>query len=101
MEYIKVNLPATESDFIGGYGERVFELVDEETKTAYDHDETGTSYTGILDNDSFYYIGLEHGAIIPFEMRGDHRPVVPYSWLNEHYKINKEFFKGTPQYDYL
>lgn len=101
MEYIKVNLPATESDFIGGYGESVFVLVDEETKTAYDHDETGGSYTGILDNDSFYYIGLEHGAVIPFEMRGENKPVVFYSWLTEHYEINKEFFKDTPQYNTL
>ena len=66
-----------------------------------DSDENGTSYTGILDNDSYYYIGLNHGAIIPFEMRGQYKPVVPYSWLTEHYEINKDFFKDTPQNNYL
>ena len=99
--FIKVNLPISEQDYNDAAGEGVWVIVSAEVKAAHDNDETGTSYTGILDNDSFDYIGLEHGAIIPFEMRGDHRPVVPYSWLTEHYKINKEFFKGTPQYDYL
>lgn len=92
MEYIKVNLPATEHDYITGSGEGVFVLVSGEVKAAYDSDESGTSYTGILDNDSYYYIGLKHGAVIPFEMRGEFRPVVSFGWLSERYKINHEFF---------
>lgn len=93
--YIKVNLPATESDYISGYGESVFVLVDEKTKAAHDADQSGGSYKGILDNDSYYYKGLYHGAIIPFEMRGENKPVVPYSWLIEHYERSKEFFNDT------
>ena len=101
MEYIKVNLPISEQDYNDGAGEGVWFIVSADVKAAHDRNETGTIYNGTLDNDSFYYIGLEHGAVIPFEMRGEFRPVVPYSWLIEHYEINKEFFKGTPQYDYL
>lgn len=101
IDYIKVNLPATYGDYMAGYGESVFVIVSANTKKAHDSDETGTSYTGILDNDSYYYIGLNHGAIVPLEMRGDHRPVVPYSWLTEHYEVNKEFFINTPQFDEL
>ena len=92
MEHIKVNLPSTEHDYIAGNGEGVFVLVSDEVKAAHDADESGTSYTGILDNDSYYYIGLEHGAVIPFEMRGELRPVVPFGWLSERYEINHGFF---------
>ena len=97
MAFIKVNLPATEGDYISGNGEGVFMIVSDEVKRAHDTDEVGTSYTGILDNDSYYYIGLEHGETLPIEMRGDKRPVVPYQWLKEHYEINKAFFEGTPE----
>lgn len=101
MEHIKVNLPATEADYIRGNGEGVFVLVGKEAKAAYDKDDTSGIYNGILDNDSFYYKGLEHGAIIPFEMRGEYRPIVPFSWLIEHYEINKKFFEGTPEENYI
>ena len=101
IDYIKVNLPATYGDYMAGYGESVFVIVSANVKKAYDADENGTSYTGILDNDSYYYIGLNHGAIIPFEMRGENKPVVPYSWLTEHHELNKAFFKDTPQNNYL
>jgi len=85
MEHIKVNLPKSEEGYKEGSGEGCFVLVDEDAKRAYDTDEAGTEYTGILDNDSCYYPKLRHGETIPFEMRGDKRPVVPYSWLIEHY----------------
>lgn len=92
MNHIKVNLPSTEQDYISGNGEGVFVIVSDEVKAAHDSDENGSSYTGILDNDSLYYIGLDHGTTVPFEMRGEFRPVVPFSWLTEHYEINHGFF---------
>lgn len=85
LEHIKVNLPASEDDYLNGYGEGVFMLVTPEIKAAYDADESGTKYTGILDNDSMNYPSLKHGALIPFEMRGDKRPVVSLNWLVDHY----------------
>lgn len=85
MEYIKVNLPRSEQGYIDGNGEGVFVIVDAETKKAYDTDESGTEYSGVLDNDSCYYPGLEHGTIITFEMRGENRPVVSFKWLVENY----------------
>ena len=90
MEYIKANLPATEEEYQAGNGEGVFVLVDERTKKAHDTNATGGSYEGVLDNDSFTYKGLEHGAKIPLEMRGEYRPVIPLKWLEEHYKKAEE-----------
>lgn len=85
MEHIKVNLPANEEAYINGNGEGVYVLVDPEVKKAYDTDEAGTVYSGILDNDSIYYPGLKHGEQIPLEMRGQNRPVTPLNWLVERY----------------
>ncbi len=85
--FIKVNLPATEQMYKEGWGEGCFFMVDDETKAAYDRDEqpTGKQYMGTLDNDSLYYPTLKHGERLPIEMRGDKRPVVPYSYLLQHY----------------
>ena len=74
-EHIKVNLPLTEQDYLSGNGEGVWMLVDRETKMAHDIDAVGGRYVGILDNDSVYYPGLNAGAEIIFEMRGEFRPV--------------------------
>lgn len=80
-EYIKVNLPGSQESYTTGNGEGVWVLVSEQVKAAYDRDAEGGYYFGILDNDSCYWPGLNHGAAIPFEMRGKNRPVVPYEWL--------------------
>ena len=74
-ESIKINLPQTEEDYLAGNGEGVWMLVDSETKKAYDEDAKGGRYVGILDNDSLYFPNLVHGKLIPFEMRGQDRPV--------------------------
>lgn len=74
-EYIKVNLPLTEQDFLSGNGEGVWMRVGRRTKQAYDADAVGGRYVGLLDNDSVYYPGLNAGAEIIFEMRGEFRPV--------------------------
>jgi len=84
-EYIKVNLPARAEDEQLSAGEGCFVLVTPEVKKAYDEDESGTNYTGVLDNDSLYFPGLMHGTIIPFEMQGEKRPIVKFNWLLEHY----------------
>jgi len=88
MKYIKINIPENEESYNSGNGEGVWVLVDAKAKKAYHTDEEGTSYSGILDNDSIFYSGLVAGVIIPFEMRGDKRPVVPFKWLTENYKKN-------------
>lgn len=80
-EYIKVNLPGSKADYLTGNGEGVWVLVNEHVKRAHDQDAEGGFYFGILDNDSCYWPGLNHGAAIPFEMRGTNRPVAPYEWL--------------------
>lgn len=80
-EHIKVNLPDSKDSYTTGNGEGVWVLVDEQVKAAYDQDAEGCFCFGILDNDSCYWPGLNHGAAIPFEMRGKNRPVVPYEWL--------------------
>ena len=84
-EYIKINLPASAENEKFGGGEGCFCLVTPEVKKAYDEDESGTKYAGILDNDSLYYPGLIHGTLLEFEMRGEKRPVVSFDWLVDHY----------------
>lgn len=85
MDYIKVNLPSTQNGYEEGYGEGIWCLADHDAKIAYDTDEAGTKYTAILDNDSVYYPGLKHGVVVPIEMRGTYRPIVPLDWLEKHY----------------
>lgn len=53
--------------------------VDESTRAAYDRDAIGQGYHGILANDSLYYPELKCGDLIPFEMRGEKRPVADFS----------------------
>ena len=90
-EYIKVNLPLTEQDYLAGNGEGVWVLVDPKTKQAHDTDATGGGYVGILDNDSCYYPGLNAGQLIPFELRGSYRPVANfYSFLSKLPRLTPE-----------
>lgn len=85
-EYIKVNFPLAADDFAAGNGEGMWVLVDKATKAAHDADETGGVYTGILDNDSIYYPGLNSGAVVQFEMRGENRPVAIFEGFLENLK---------------
>lgn len=89
MQHIKVNIPQSQEAYIEGNGEGVFVLVEDDVKRAYDTDENGTNYQGILDNTSVYYKDLTHGTTIPFEMRGEFRPVVPIEWLKANYELNE------------
>ncbi|MCI9505754.1 MAG: hypothetical protein HFF62_04070 [Oscillospiraceae bacterium] len=90
-EYIKVNLPLTEQDYANGNGEGVWVLVDPETKKANDEDVAGGLYVGILSNDSCYYPGLNCGELLPFEMRGEHRPVADFhGFLSKLTKLTPE-----------
>lgn len=79
--YIKINVPTTEEEYLSGNGEGMWALADEKTKRAYDEDAASGEYEVILDNNSFFWDGLEHGQLVPIEMRGEARPVVPYNWL--------------------
>ncbi|RKI66759.1 hypothetical protein D7V91_11700 [bacterium 1xD42-67] len=80
-EYIKINFPLNETDYLMGNGEGMWLKVDPTTKAAYDADASGGHYVGILDNDSVYFPGLNHGECIPFEMRGVYRPVADFPGL--------------------
>lgn len=82
---IKANIPADRTEYENGNGEGVFVIIDGEALEAYESDATGGGYTGILDNDSFNYSDLTHGAIVPLEMRGANRPVIPLEWLKSNF----------------
>lgn len=85
--YIKTNIPSNEEDYRQGNGEGCFFLVDDKTMAAYEKDEekSGKAYFGILDSVPFSYGGLQPGMRLPLEMRGENRPVVPLSYLREHF----------------
>ena len=94
-EYIKVNLPPAAELEEHSAGEGVFVMVTPAAKAAYDADEKGTKYEGILANDSLYFPGLEQGTQIPILMQGEKRPIVPYNWLFDHYgKPAPEWYGG-------
>ncbi len=84
-EHIKANLPASADEYESGNGEGVWLLVTKAAKAAHDADETGKKYEGVLDNDSWNDPDLIHGTVLPFELRGTSRPVVPFDWLQENY----------------
>ena len=66
----------TEHIMLAGNGEGVWVLVDPETKKAHDTD---------------VYPGLNHGELLPFEMRGECRPVADFhSFLSELTKLTPE-----------
>lgn len=89
--YIQINLPLTEEDYRCGNGEGVWVKVDPATRRAYDADTIRPEYFGILDNDSFYYPGLGPGEMIPFEMRGECRPVADFPhFLSQLTKLTPE-----------
>lgn len=92
MNHIKVNFPESAEKYEAGNGEGMWVVVDNETKAAHDSNAEGGQYWGILDNDSFYWRGLIHGARVPFEMRGEFRPVCPFEWLEDNYEVNAEYF---------
>ena len=80
-DHIRVNLPETHEDEATGNGEGCWALVSHEVKAAYDSNETGGDYFGILDNDSIYYPGIDHGAIILFTLRGTGRAIASRAYL--------------------
>lgn len=90
--HIKVNLPYDQLGYESGNGEGVWVLVDFATKAAHDRNEvTGEPcYHGTLDNDSVYYLTLKCGEEIYFEMRGENRPVVPLSFLENYNRISTQ-----------
>lgn len=79
---IKVNLPADAESYERGNGEGCWAVINGDAVMAYEDDGLG-SYTATLENDSIYYPGLGVGDVVPIEMRGEYRPVVPYGWLQE------------------
>jgi hypothetical protein len=80
---IEVNIPYTEAMYRSGHGERVWLEVDRETAKAYDNDETGVGYFGIMRNNSRYFPELRFLDVVPFEMRGRSSPVVEWSFLKD------------------
>ena len=100
LHHIKGNLTYDSNSYASGNGEGCFFLVEDDVKAAYDNDDEHGVYWGVLDNDSLYFIGLEHGERLPLEMRGKCRPVVPFGYLRDRYELNPEWFgesADTPQ----
>ena len=81
LSYIKANLPGSPEAYESGNGEGCFFLVPPEVRKAYDNDEAGTIYEGVIDNESIYFPGILPGDLLPLEMRGKNRPVVSYDYL--------------------
>lgn len=86
-ELIKANLTYSEESYEVGCGEGCWFFVTPEGKRAYDDDSEDWTGLGVLQNDSFYYEGLHVGEVLPLESRGRNRPVVPYRYLAERFRL--------------
>lgn len=86
MERLRAFIPLTEKEYKKGYGEGCYFIVSAEVKAAYDKEETGTTYKGILDTDSMHYPELKQGQELPLEMRGIDSPIVPYKAIKKQRK---------------
>ena len=95
MQYIKVNFPRNNENYISGNGEGMWVIVDDETEKKYSDNEKGTLCFGTLDNDSTYYPELKAGTKVTFELRGENRPVAVIDGFLEQYKaISDEEFEN-------
>lgn len=83
LHSIKVNLPETEDHYQHGSGEGCWALIDDEAFEAYNNNETSGTFFAILNNDSLEYPRFTAGTRILCEFRGEKRPVVPFSYLND------------------
>lgn len=81
MERLQAYIPATEKAYKKGAGELCFFLVSEEVKAAYDREARGGSYSGILDEPSIFYYGLNPGEELPLKLQGIDAPIVPIEAL--------------------
>ena len=80
-ELLKILIPETEEMYLCETGEACYARVSREVMDAFDNGEEDTLYTGILDNDCIAHEALVHGMRIPFRMKGDCRPLVPWEWV--------------------
>ena len=88
-QMIMVNFPRDEESFYSGNGEGCWMTVTLEAKAAHDRDEPSGVYLGVLTNDVLYW-GIPAGTVVPFELRGENRPVAFIEWLTE-YQAGKAF----------
>lgn len=79
----KVNVPASLENYNSGNGEGMWALGTQEFIDDYKNDVSGTRHIVKLMNKSVYYPELAHGAEVVVEMRGNNRPVVVYSQLED------------------
>lgn len=79
--FLKVLIPESEEMALCETGEACFVRVSPEVLQAFEQQEEDTVYSGILDNDSCSFEALKHGIRIPFVMKGEARPLVPWEWI--------------------
>lgn len=96
MGVIQVNFPLDIEKFKDGNGEGIWLEVDDKTQNLYTQNFHGGSFVGEMRNDSLYYPALKWGDTVPFEMRGDKRPVVFYKeFLESKDKLSEDEIEAT------
>lgn len=82
--YVKVNIPDNIDEYFAGNGEGCyFVLTDQNARNDYDSGKHGCVHMCMLANYSMYWLGLKPGDVLPVEFRGNRRPVVPFSYLEQ------------------
>ena len=79
----KGNIPDSKQGYERGNGEGCWWAFETPAdKLVYDADVSGTSFMGILCNNSIYY-PLPYGSVLKLEVRPGSRPVVDMHWFKE------------------
>lgn len=91
---IGVNLPNSQKFYENGNGEGMYAYIisDDDFNNFLDNSKKGMLIKGFLLNNSLYYPGLKWGLIVPIELRGSKKPVVPLEFLQQAFKevINRK-----------
>lgn len=82
---IKINLPYSRETYKTANGEGVwcYIISPEDMETYLDDTKAGRLINGVLLNDSLYFPELKHKSLVPVELRGAKRPVVPLEFLKD------------------
>ena len=92
MERIRVIVPESAEECARGDGEAVSACVCAAAKADCEAGARGRIYDAFLEKSPRGWPDLFAGALVPIELRGEGRPVVPFEWLQWRYTRRRDYF---------
>lgn len=81
---MEVIFPMSRADFDSATGITTQVLASAKAKEASERGDSKGMFEVVLDSDGLTEIGLQKGTIIPVEMRGNSKPVVPWGFVKKY-----------------